>query len=212
MAPPCTVLCADDHPLYLSSVVRALEEEPGVEVVAQESDGRAAFAAIAERSPDVAVVDMTMPHMTGAELVEAVVREGLSTRVLILTGDVGSPDVYRALVAGAAGVLSKLVETRALVDAVVSVSRGQTVIAPEAQGSLVQAMRSQAVEERPLLTPRETEILRHVADGLSVTQIAKQVYLSPSTVKTHLDHIYRKLEVGDRAAAVATAMRTGLLV
>ncbi len=86
------------------------------------------------------------------------------------------------------------------------------VIAPEAQTSLVRAMRSLATEERPLLTPREAEILRHVAEGMSVTAIAKLIFLSPSTVKTHLDHIYRKLDVGDRAAAVATAMRTGLLV
>ncbi len=150
--------------------------------------------------------------MTGAEIVEAAGREGLETRVLIVTGDVSSPEVYRALVNGAAGVLSKLVGHHELVDAVMAVSRGQVVIAPEAQTSLVRAMRSLASEERPLLTPRESEILRHVADGMSVTTIAKLIFLSPSTVKTHLDHIYRKLDVGDRAAAVATAMRTGLLV
>ncbi|HZO36584.1 MAG TPA: response regulator transcription factor [Solirubrobacteraceae bacterium] len=208
---PLTAICAEDHPLYLSSLVRILRREPEIEIVAKVRDGHAAFEAIEALRPDVAIVDLTMPGLNGADLVEAVAGPEFDVRVLILTADVSAPDVHRALVGGAAGVLSKLVEARELVGAVLAVGRGQAVIAPEAHGSLLRNLRSVANETRPLLTPRETEVLGHVADGLSIPAIASHVFLSRSTVKTHLDHIYRKLDVGDRAAAVATAMRTGIL-
>ncbi len=192
-------------------MTRAIQMHPQLALIGEAEDGRAALAAIRELRPDVAVIDFRMPELDGAQIVEAVAVESLPTRVILLSGHLQGESAYRALQHGAAGVLSKLADATSLTDAILAVARGETVIAPEAQESVANQIRMRATDDRPALSEREREVLAHVADGGSVASIAADLHLSQSTVKTHLEHLYRKLGVTDRAAAVAEAMRRGIL-
>ncbi len=159
----------------------------------------------------MAVVDLNMPGLDGIALLDTLVQEGAETRVVILTGHLESEQVYRAVELGAAAVVSKLVEPDTLVRTLADVAAGKVVLGSEVQSLLAGEVRARRRDDRPVLTDREREVLVHIADGHSVAEIAATVHLSPSTVKSHLETLYRKLEVSDRAAAVATAMRKGLL-
>jgi two-component system, NarL family, nitrate/nitrite response regulator NarL len=205
------VLAADDHPLYRASVVRAIREHPQLELVGEAADGREALALIREHRPHVALVDLRMPSVDGNAVIDALRAERSETRVLLLSGDLESGAVYTAVERGAAGVLSKLTGAQALMDAVMAVARGETVIAPEAQGAIASEIRLRSKDDRPVLTDREREILVRMAEGDSIPDTARRLHLSVSTVKTHVEHLYRKLGVSDRAAAVASAMRRGIL-
>ena len=145
------------------------------------------------------------------DVVDAVTRDDLPTRVVLLSAFVDSALAYRALGVGAAGYLSKDSTGERICDAIAAVSRGETVLDPEVQAGVAHEIRLRVEDERPALTSREREILRLTADGCSAPQIAEQLYLSPTTVRTHLQHLYDKLGVSDRAAAVAEAMRQRLL-
>ena len=208
---PITVFTADDHPMFRASIVRAIQLHPQLTFAGEAQDGRAALDALRETRPDVAIVDLRMPGLNGTQIVDAVRQEELPTRVMLLSGHLESDAVYRALQLGAAGVLSKLTEPTALTDAILAVARGETVIAPDAQDAVAAGIRGRVDDDRPVLSAREREVLSLVADGASVPAMAKQLHLSPSTVKTHLEHVYRKLGVSDRAAAVAEAMRRGVI-
>ncbi len=205
------VLVADDHPLFRLSVARAIQMHPQLMLVGEAQDGREALASLRELRPDVAVVDLRMPGLDGTQIVEAVRVESLPTRVLVLTGHLQGESVYRALQLGAAGVLSKLADVATLTDAVLAVARGETVMAPDAQDAIAAQIRLRAESDQPPLTARERQVLALVAEGGSVAVIAEQLHVSQSTVKTHLEHVYRKLGVSERAAAVAEAMRRGIL-
>jgi two-component system, NarL family, nitrate/nitrite response regulator NarL len=205
------VLAADDHPLYRASVVRAIREHPQLELVGEAADGREALALIREHRPHVALVDLRMPSLDGNGVIDALLAERSETRVLLLSGDLESGAVYTAVERGAAGVLSKLTGAQELMDAVMAVARGETVIAAEAQGAIASEIRLRSQDDRPVLTDREREILVRMAEGDSIPDTARQLHLSVSTVKTHVEHLYRKLGVSDRAAAVASAMRRGIL-
>lgn len=205
------LLIADDHPLYRSSVERVVRLNPQLSVVGLASDGREALDRITALEPDVAVVDLNMPGLDGLQLLDALTQEDVKTRVVILTGNLDSDQVYRAVELGAAAVLSKLIEPEALVATLLEVAAGKTVLGGEVQALLAGEVRNRRREDRPVLTDREREVLGQIADGASVAEIAAAIHLSPSTVKSHLESLYRKLEVSDRAAAVATAMRKGLL-
>ncbi|MBJ7471748.1 MAG: response regulator transcription factor [Solirubrobacteraceae bacterium] len=205
------LLIADDHPLYRSSVERVVRLNARLAVVGLASDGREALDRIIALQPDVAVVDLNMPGLDGLQLLDALSQEDSGTRVVILTGNLDSDQVYRAVELGAAAVLSKLIEPEALVSTLLDVAAGNTVLGGEVQALLAGEVRNRRREDRPVLTDREREVLGQIADGASVAEIAAAIHLSPSTVKSHLESLYRKLEVSDRAAAVATAMRKGLL-
>jgi two-component system nitrate/nitrite response regulator NarL len=205
------LLIADDHPLYRSSVERVVRLNAELSVVGLASDGREALAMILELRPDIAIVDLHMPQLGGLDLLDQLVQEESATRVVILTGNLESEQVYRAVELGAASVLSKLVEPDTLVSTLLEVAAGKTVLGSEVQSLLAGEVRSRRRDDRPVLTDREREVLTQIADGSSVAEIAATIHLSPSTVKSHLESLYRKLEVSDRAAAVATAMRRGLL-
>ena len=145
-------------------------------------------------------------------MLEAVKRDRLGTRVILLSAHVGSEVVYQAVAAGASGYLSKEAEAGQICDAVVAVARGETVLAPQIQAALAGEIQRHAdLRERPALSEREREVLVRIADGLSAPEIGAQLHLSPATVKTHLQSLYDKLGVSERAAAVAEAMRRGLL-
>jgi two-component system nitrate/nitrite response regulator NarL len=205
------VLVADDHPLYRKATVEAIRGRSGLEVVGAAADGREALAAIRADAPDVAVLDVHMPELDGLAVLNAVTRDGLDTRVLLLTADLSPAVAYGAIGAGAAGYLLKDVDTDALCDAIVAVGRGETVLAPRVQRAVAQEIRTRSVPDRPVLSAREQEILVLIAEGLSAPSIAERIVLSPATVRTHLQHVYEKLGVSDRAAAVAEAMRRGML-
>ena len=209
--PQVRLLIADDHPLYRSSVERVIRLHPALTVVALASNGREALDQILELRPDIAIVDLHMPELGGLDLLDHLVQADSPTNVVILTGNLESDQVYRAVELGAASVLSKLVEPDTLIATLLDVAAGKTVLGSEVQTLLANEVRSRRRDDRPVLTDREREVLALIADGASVAEIGATIHLSPSTVKSHLESLYRKLEVSDRAAAVATAMRRGLL-
>jgi two-component system nitrate/nitrite response regulator NarL len=205
------VLAADGQPLYRDAVARAIRERPELELVAQAGDGREALDAIGAEEPDVAVIDRTLSGLSGDQVLNAVARDGLRTRVVMIAARPDSREVYAALAEGAAGYLTKEADARELCDAITAVARGRTVLAPELQAGVAGEIRLRAPHERPVMSARESETLTLIAEGLSAPEIGRTLHLSTATVKTHLQHIYEKLGVSERAAAVAEAMRRGLL-
>ncbi len=207
-----TVLVADDHPLFREGVARAVRERPELELVAEVGDGRAALAAIREREPAVAVLDLRLPELDGIAVAKAVARDHLPTRVLVLSAFTEPRLVYEAMTAGAAGYFSKDADRESVLDAISAVARGESRVDPGLQTGLFAELRDRARDDdRPALTDREGEILRLMADGLSAPAIGRQLFLATATVKSHQGRIYEKLGVSDRAAAVAEAMRRGLM-
>ncbi|ANE78318.1 DNA-binding response regulator [Mycobacterium adipatum] len=205
------VVVGDDHPMFRDGVVRALTASGSIEVVGEADDGVAALELIRAHSPAVALLDYRMPGMDGSEVAAAVTRDGLATRVLLISAHDESAIVYKALQDGAAGFLSKESTRSELVDAVLGCARGRDVIAPALAASLAGEIRRRNEPGVPTLSAREAEVLAMIARGMSIPAMAKELYLAPSTVKTHVQRLYEKLGVGDRAAAVAEAMRRKLL-
>ena len=206
-----TVVVADDHPLYRDGVVRALSASGQVDIVGEAADGRSALAQIQEHRPDVALIDYKLPDLDGVAVANAVVRVELPTRVLLVSAFTDSGVVYHALETGAAGFVSKEARREQIVDAVLACARGENVVPPDIASGLVSEIRLRKQDHRPALTQREQEILKLIAAGKSLPEIAKDLYLGLTTVKTHVQHLYEKLGVSDRAAAVASAMRRGLI-
>jgi two-component system, NarL family, nitrate/nitrite response regulator NarL len=205
------VIVADDHPLYREGVVRALLASGQIEIVAEADDGRTALAGVREHLPDVALLDYKLPELDGVAVTNAIVREQLPTRVLLVSAFTDSGVVYKALETGAAGFLSKEARREEIVDGVLACARGENVVPPDVAAGLVSEIRLRRQDDTPVLTPREQEILHLIASGKSLPEIAKELYLGLTTVKTHVQHLYSKLGVSDRAAAVAIAMRRGLI-
>ena len=206
-----TILIADDHPVYRQGLERAIGEHPDLDLVGSTADGRQALERIHELEPDVAVVDVRMPGLDGLKIVSAVQRDGLRTRVMLLTGYEDSGAAYKALAQGAAGYVSKASDHTELCESIVAAGHGETVIAPQFAAGIATEIQLRETSDRPTLTSREGEILRFLAEGRTAARIGDELHLSEGTVKTHLNNLYEKLGVSDRAAAVATAMRWGLL-
>jgi two-component system, NarL family, nitrate/nitrite response regulator NarL len=205
------VVVGDDHPLFRDGVVRALTSSGSIEVVAEADDGISALAAIREHGPQVALLDYRMPGLDGAKVAAAVRRDGLSTRVLLISAHDESAIVYSALQEGATGFISKESSRAELVDAVLSCAKGRDVVAPSLAAGLVGEIQRRNESDAPTLSAREREVLGHIAAGQTIPAMAKEMFLAPSTVKTHVQRLYEKLGVGDRGAAVAEAMRRGLM-
>ena len=205
------VVVGDDHPVYRDGVVRALESSGRADVVAAVGDGHAALDAIREHDPDVALLDYKMPGVDGIGVAHAVVRDKLRTRILLLSATTEGSVVYRAIQDGAAGYLSKEADRDDIVAAVMACARGDSVLPPELVTSLASQVRAHAQSDAPILSERERQILRLIADGMSVPDMARELFLAPTTVKTHIRRMYEKLGVSDRGAAVAYAMRNHLL-
>jgi two-component system, NarL family, nitrate/nitrite response regulator NarL len=209
--PAVRVVVADDHPLYRRGVVQAVEQRAELTLVGEHADGEEALEAIRELRPDVALLDVRMPRLTGIEVLEAAATDELPTRIVLLTGYPDPDAVYRAVAAGAAGFLTKSESGSEICERLVAVSRGETVLSPEIQRELAGQLRTKAHPGAPVLSPRERQILELIAAGELAPEIARHLGLSPATVRTHLQHLYEKLGVSDRAAAVAAAMRRGML-
>jgi two-component system nitrate/nitrite response regulator NarL len=205
------VVVADDHPLYREAVVRAVRERPEFVLVGEAADGRAALELIRAEAPDVAVLDVKMPELDGLRVLNAVRRDGLATRVVLLSAFLDGAMAYEAVAGGAAAFLSKDADRRRIADTIAAAGRGETVLAPEIQAGLAQEIQLRGARDRPGLSAREREVLEHIAAGRTAPEIAKLLHLSPATVKSHLQALYEKLGVSERAAAVAEAMRRGLL-
>jgi two-component system, NarL family, nitrate/nitrite response regulator NarL len=205
------VVVGDDHPLFREGVVRALVSSGEIDVVAEADDGAEALALIKTHKPQVALLDYRMPGMDGAEVAAAVKRDELTTRVLLVSAHDESAIVYKALQEGAAGFLPKESTRGELVSAVLKCAKGKDVISAELAAGLASEIRRRNEPDVPALSPREREVLNLIAAGSSIPTMAKELYLAPSTVKTHVQRLYEKLGVSDRAAAVAEAMRRKLL-
>jgi two-component system nitrate/nitrite response regulator NarL len=197
-----SVVIADDHPVYRRGLAAALRACPELELVAEAEDGESVLAEIRRLVPRVAVVDLQLPGIDGIEVAAAVASEGLATRMVILSAYEDRAAVERAHAAGVWAYLPKIGSATALCDTLVAVARGD--LPPPSRARHDGA-------EQPALTARELEILRLTAEGRSAPDIAEELALSTATVKTHLQHTYEKLGVSERAAAVAQAIRRGLL-
>jgi two-component system, NarL family, nitrate/nitrite response regulator NarL len=205
------VVVVDDHPFFRDGISRGLSQSGRIKVVGEAGSGREALEVIAATGPEVAVVDYQMPDLDGIAVVHAIRRDGLATRVLLLSALTDGAVVFRALEEGAAGYMSKDATRADIVEAVFKVAGGGTVVPPELAAGLVEQIRTRADPAATVLSEREHQVLRGFARGLSVPQVAAELYIGTSTVKTHTQHLYEKLGVSDRAAAVAEGMRRGLL-
>jgi two-component system nitrate/nitrite response regulator NarL len=205
------VLAADPEPLYRAALAQAIGSRPELELVSALGDCAELLAAIASSKADVAVVGATADAAGEQQVLGAVARHALPTRVVLIASRPDPKRVYGALARGAAGYLTKDADARELCDAITSVARGATVVSPCLQPWIADELSARAPDTGSLMTPRESETLRLIAEGLSAPAIGNTLHLSTATVKTHLQHIYAKLGVSERAAAVAEAMRRGLL-
>jgi two-component system, NarL family, nitrate/nitrite response regulator NarL len=206
-----TVVVVDDHPFFRDGVTRGLARDGRVEVLGEAGSGAEALAVIRRELPDVALVDYQLPDMNGVDVTHALRRDSVATRVLLVSAITDGAVVFRALEEGAAGYLAKDASRTELIDAVMQVARGETVIPSDLTEGLAAQIRLRAQPSAPALTPRELDVLKGFARGLSIPQLAAELFVAPSTVKTHTQRLYEKLDVSDRAAAVAVAMRLRLL-
>ncbi len=211
------VLVVDDQALVRGGFRLILESQPGVEVVGEAADGREALAMARELRPDVVLMDVRMPGMDGLEATRRLLSGGEAPRVLMLTTFDLDEYVYDALRAGASGFLLKDVRPEQLADAVRVVADGETLLAPAITQRLVQqyVRRLRPGTTRPAaldsLTERELAVLRLIARGRSNAEIATDLFLSETTVKTHVSHVFGKLGLRDRAQAVVMAYESGLI-
>jgi len=206
------VVVADDHPVFLDGLARIVSRAAELTLVATARDGRVALDQIRAERPDVALIDLELPDVDGFRVIETVRREALPTRVLVISAFVDSAKVYRAMEAGAAGYVPKVAGDAAIRDAIVGVARGETQLVGELLDGLATEIRLRRDHAPgPSLTPRELDVLRLAADGHPNAEIARQLLVSTATVKSHLQNVFEKLEAPDRAAAVARAIRRGLV-
>ena len=203
------VLIVDDHPVVRDGLRGMLQAQPDLEVVADAANGHEALAAAARHDLDVVLMDLRMPELDGVEATRRIRADHPDVKVLVLTTYDTDADILHAIEAGATGYLLKDAPREQLFSAVRAAARGETVLAPTVAAKLIRSVRTRPDHER--LTPREVDVLRLVADGLTNRAIARRLHISEATVKTHLVHTYAKLGVDDRTAAVMSALEQGLL-
>lgn len=208
--PPIRVYVAERNGLARYGIVHALNDPALFEIVGQACDGRAAAHDVSRLSPDVAIVAERLASLPGLEVLRAV-PDDCPTRIVLLSGDLDTPAVYAGLVAGAAGYLSSDTDDERLREVVISVARDEPMLAPDVQRVLMAEIQNSSAGELPILTPREREVLALLAEGHGAAQIAAHLHVGLSTAKKHLGNLYDKLDAPNSAAAVARAMRCGLI-
>ena len=206
-----SVVIADTQPLFRDAVARVIRQDAGLQLSAELADGRELLAVIRREAPAVAVIARDLAQLDGERVLAAVARERLKTRVVLIFDGPRATSTWALLGEGAAGVLSRRVTGDALRSAVHRVAGGGTALCEEAQAAVADEIRVRRPLERPLLSHREQEVLGLLADGLAAPVIARRLQLGVTTVRTHIAHLYDKLEVNDRGQLVREAMRRKLL-
>ena len=201
------VLVADDHPIVRSGIVALLAAAADIEVVGEAASGREAVDLALALSPELVLMDLQMPELNGDEATALILAALPETRVVVLTTYETDASILTAIEAGASGYLLKAAPQEEILAGIRSVARGEVALAPSIAAMLVGRVKTRAIT----LSPRETEVLGLVAQGMSNPSIAKKLFLGEATVKTHLLHAFEKLEVSDRTRAVTKAMELGLL-
>jgi DNA-binding NarL/FixJ family response regulator len=211
------VLIADDQALVRGGFRLILEAQPDIQVVGEASDGREALDLARKLAPDVVLMDVRMPELDGLEAARRLLVNPDAPRVLVLTTFDLDEYVYEAMKSGVSGFLLKAVRPEQLADAVRVVASGEALLAPTITRRLIEEFvarprpGARAPEELAELTDRELDVLKLVARGMSNAQIAETLVVSEATVKTHITHILRKLDLADRVQAVVLAYETGLV-
>lgn len=199
------ILCVDDHPLFLEGVATIIAHEDDMIVVGTASTGSTALSRYRELQPDVTLMDLRLPDLDGISAMVAIRSAFAAARVIMLTTFEGDVEVQRALSAGASGYMLKTSAPRDLVAGIRAVHAGRKHIPPEIANHLAQSLGSEA------LTPREIEVLRHLAEGHRNRDIANYLSISEDTVKGHVQRILEKLQAKDRTQAVSIGIRRGII-
>jgi DNA-binding NarL/FixJ family response regulator len=207
-AAPITLLIVDDHPVVRDGLRGMFQSAPGFRVLGEAPNGVEAVSLAAALDPDVILMDLRMPGGGGVDAIRELARTGARAKVLVLTTYDTDSDTLPAIEAGATGYLLKDAPRDELFSGVRAAAEGRTVLSPAVASRLVSAVRAPGNEP---LSAREREVLALVARGTPNREIARELFISEATVKTHLTHLYAKLGVNDRAAAVATAYQRGIL-
>src|SRR5262245_35585703 len=199
------ILVADDHPIVRQGLITLIEDWADMKVVGEASNGREAVNLFCQYRPDVTLLDLRMPEMDGIEALIAIREHCADARIILLTTYDSDEDIYHGLRAGAQAYLLKDTSREELIEAIRAVHAGQTRIPPPVAAKLARRRSGQE------LSQRELEVLRLLVAGKSNKEIEAELFISPSTVKTHIMHILEKLGVNDRTQAVTTALKRGLV-
>ena len=202
------ILVTDDHPVVRAGLSGMLSSEPDFEVVGEAQNGKEAVAFVGELKPDVVLMDLRMPEMDGVTAIGHIKSDHPDVHILVLTTYESDADILRAIETGATGYLLKDTPREELFGAIRTVAQGQSPLAPGVAARLMQRVRD---PEEEGLSTREIEVLELVAHGTSNKEIAKQLWVSETTVKSHMLHIFDKLGVTDRTAAVTEALKRGII-
>jgi two-component system nitrate/nitrite response regulator NarL len=210
-AGPVRIAVIDDHTLFRRGLISLLAHEPGFAVVAEAADGFEGIKAAGATRPDVVLLDLNMPGISGLETISAIRREAPEAQIVMLTVSEDADDLLQALRNGASGYLLKNIDSEFLVAAIRRAADGDSVVSPEMTGKLVQQVRAGAKPgPEHVLSAREREILAHLARGLSNKEIARSLDVAESTVKIHVQHILRKLNLASRVQAAIWAVEHGI--
>jgi DNA-binding NarL/FixJ family response regulator len=199
------VFCVDDHPLLREGIALLINNQPDMVVIGQASSGQEAIAGFRKHRPDVVLMDIRMPDMSGIDAMTSILREFAEGRIIMLTTSEGDVEIKRALEAGARGYMLKSMPPKDLIDAIRQVHAGKKRIPSEIAAHLAEHFSDEAITER------EIEVLQHVAGGNRNRDIAEKLFISEETVKVHIKHIMEKLGASDRTQAVAMAIRRGII-
>lgn len=202
------VLVVDDHPVVRHGLLALLRYEPEFEIAGDAADGEEAVAAVLEYKPDVVLLDLRLPRLSGVEVMLQARAKGSTSRFLVLTTYDSDDDITRALAAGAKGYLLKDATSHELMQAIREVMRGNAALEPSVAARVLARMHDSPADE---LSAREIDVLQRMVRGESNRAIAVALHVSENTVKTHVSHIFSKLAVQSRAEAVVVALRRGLV-
>jgi DNA-binding NarL/FixJ family response regulator len=210
------VVVVDDHDLFRTGL-RNLLEEQGVNVIGEAANGQTAIRLVSEFAPDVVIMDLNMPGLTGVETTRHLAGIAPLTRVVVLTISADDDDVMNAVMAGACGYLLKDSSIQDLIVGIRAAAAGESLISPQIAAKVLQRLRSQSTNEdaaatiRAELSDREIEVLKLIANGKDNAQIARELFISPKTVKNHISNILMKLQIDNRIQAAVYAVRSGIV-